>query len=93
MAGWLSSADLQAEVQTVSQLSLHSTCVSHRYPLDVMAKIQEMSEGIVVEAPPTKTTMGGVMAKEKRGVTNGRYAQNTRSRNSFCAALTLKWCH
>lgn len=42
-----------------------------------MAKIQEMSEGIIVEdAPPTKTTMGGVMAKGKRGVTNGRYAQN-----------------
>lgn len=75
--GWLSSADLQAEVQTVSQLSLHSTCVSHRYPPAVMAKIQELSEGIVVEdAPPTRTTMGGVMAKGRRGVTNGRYAQN-----------------
>lgn len=41
-----------------------------------MTKIEEMSEGIVVEdAPPTKTTMGGVMAKGKKGVANGRYVQ------------------
>lgn len=37
-----------------------------------MAKIQEMGEGIVVEdAPAHRTTMDGVMAKGKRGVTNG----------------------
>lgn len=57
----------------MSELSFLSMCVSHRYPPAVMAKIQEMSEGIVVEdAPPTRTTMGGAMAKGKRGVTNGR---------------------
>lgn len=37
-----------------------------------MAKIKEMGEGIVVEdAPAHRTTMDGVMAKGKRGVTNG----------------------
>lgn len=54
-----------------------------RYPAAVMTKIQEMSEGIVVkDAPPTKTTMSGVMAKGKKSVTNGKYA---RSQNSYNA--------
>lgn len=37
-----------------------------------MDKIKEMGEGIVVEdAPVHRTTMGAVMAKGKRGATNG----------------------
>lgn len=37
-----------------------------------MAKIKEMGEGIVVEdAPAHRTTIDAVMAKGKRGVTNG----------------------
>lgn len=60
------------QLLSLSMVWANNVFLGCRYPPVVMAKIQEMSEGIVVEALPTKITMGAVMAKGKRGGTNER---------------------